>query len=378
MDLFSSATKIEERLVRSATQKRIPLGGAFELLPLCNMNCKMCFLRLSPEELKARGRLRTVEEWLALAVEAKQEGLIFLLLTGGEPFLYPDFKELYIKLSEMGFHITLNTNGTLINEEYADLLQKYPPRRVNITLYGSSREIYRELCGNANAFDQVMKAIDLLKQRNVAVKLNGSLTRYNMDDLKEIQKIAHDLEIPLEVDHYMFPCSRKGTVPFDKGSRLTPKQAAEGFMKIRKDELSEEDFFRLSCAMSECYQKCQDSSDPQDMNDGEAEVLPCRAGRSSFWITWEGKMSMCVFLENMSVPVFETGFAKAWKKIQEYRDKIQMPKACTQCEKRHFCTVCGACAYTETGAFDQKPEYMCELTQEKLRLMDEYVKERRV
>ena len=74
MDLFSSATKIEERLVRSATQKRIPLGGAFELLPLCNMNCKMCFLRISPEELKARGRLRTVEEWLALAEEEKKEG----------------------------------------------------------------------------------------------------------------------------------------------------------------------------------------------------------------------------------------------------------------------------------------------------------------
>ena len=81
MTPFTPATKIEERLVQSATEKQIPLGGSFELLPLCNMNCRMCFLRLNPEEMKAQGRLRTAEEWLELAVQAKDAGMLFLLLT---------------------------------------------------------------------------------------------------------------------------------------------------------------------------------------------------------------------------------------------------------------------------------------------------------
>ena len=72
MDALSSTTKLEERIVLSATRKRIPLGGAFELLPLCNMDCRMCFLRLTPEQMKAQGRLRTADEWLALAEEAKK------------------------------------------------------------------------------------------------------------------------------------------------------------------------------------------------------------------------------------------------------------------------------------------------------------------
>ena len=103
MDTFSSTTKLEERLVLSATQKRIPLGGAFELLPLCNMNCQMCFLRLTPEEMKQQGRLRSADEWLELAAQAKEAGMLFLLLTGGEPFLYPEFSKYNLKSSLISF-----------------------------------------------------------------------------------------------------------------------------------------------------------------------------------------------------------------------------------------------------------------------------------
>ena len=133
MTPFTPATKIEERLVQSATEKQIPLGGSFELLPLCNMNCRMCFLRLNPEEMKAQGRLRNAEEWLELAVQAKDAGMLFLLLTGGEPFLYPEITGLYPQLAKLGLYITINTNGTLITEEHADMLQRHLPRRVNIT-----------------------------------------------------------------------------------------------------------------------------------------------------------------------------------------------------------------------------------------------------
>ena len=45
MDALDSVTKIEERIVIKATQANIPLGGTFELTPLCNMNCDMCFIR---------------------------------------------------------------------------------------------------------------------------------------------------------------------------------------------------------------------------------------------------------------------------------------------------------------------------------------------
>ena len=53
----------------------------------------------------------------------------------GEPFLYKDFDKVYNALRNMGIIVTINTNGTLINEEIADMLSENKPRRVNITLY---------------------------------------------------------------------------------------------------------------------------------------------------------------------------------------------------------------------------------------------------
>ena len=135
MDSIQGATTLERRLVNKAKQTKNPINGSIELLPLCNMNCDMCYIRLSQSEMEAQGRLRSLDEWLQAAEEMKNAGTLFLLLTGGEPLLYPEFKQLYIKLKDMGFVITINTNGTLIDEAWADFFGEHKPRRINITLY---------------------------------------------------------------------------------------------------------------------------------------------------------------------------------------------------------------------------------------------------
>ncbi len=66
------------------------------------MNCDMCYVRLSRSEMERQGRLRTVEEWVRLAEQMQKAGTVFLLLTGGEPLLFPDFKTLYRRLRNHG------------------------------------------------------------------------------------------------------------------------------------------------------------------------------------------------------------------------------------------------------------------------------------
>ena len=104
-------------MYEDAGKRGVPLGGTFELSPLCNMNCKMCYIRISKEEMEKQGKLLTADEWLSLAKEAKSKGMLFLLLTGGEPFLYPDFWKLYESLKQMGFFVSINTNATLLEGE---------------------------------------------------------------------------------------------------------------------------------------------------------------------------------------------------------------------------------------------------------------------
>ena len=78
----------EKYLIGRAAEKHVPLNASLELLPLCNMNCDMCYVRLSREEMEAQGRLRRADEWLALAEQMRKAGTLFVLLTGGEPLLY--------------------------------------------------------------------------------------------------------------------------------------------------------------------------------------------------------------------------------------------------------------------------------------------------
>ena len=86
--------QVTEYLFRKATAKGVPLSGTFELTPVCNMDCKMCYIRLSAQEQKAKGQLRSGKAWLELAQRAKEQGLLYLLITGGEPFLHPDIRQI--------------------------------------------------------------------------------------------------------------------------------------------------------------------------------------------------------------------------------------------------------------------------------------------
>ena len=93
----------------------------------------MCYVKMTKQQQENISRLRTNEEWLNLAKQARDEGMLFLLLTGGEPFLVENFKDLYIELHKMGFCISINTNGTMIDESVVEWLKRYPPMRINMT-----------------------------------------------------------------------------------------------------------------------------------------------------------------------------------------------------------------------------------------------------
>ena len=205
---------MEKRLIQKAYIKQAPINGSLELLPLCNMNCDMCYVRLSKAEMEQKGRLRTKEEWISLARQMKDAGTLFLLLTGGEPLLFPEFKELYKELQNMGMILTINSNGTLINEEWADFFAKHKPRRINITLYGADDQAYGKLCHYPAGFQKTVNAIRMLRDREIDVKINGSITSKNEEDIKKILDIAKQYDAAVNLDTYMYPASRERNMPF--------------------------------------------------------------------------------------------------------------------------------------------------------------------
>lgn len=364
MGAINSNITLEECLVERATRNRVPLGGTLELLPLCNMNCDMCYVRLNKDELAQKGRIREKQEWLTLARQMKDEGVLFLLLTGGEPLLYPDFQELYKGLLDMGMIVTINTNGTLINEKWADFFAQYKPRRINITLYGKDENTYEKLCHYKEGFKRVVRGIHLLRAKNIDVKLNGSLTRRNKEDLPVLLNIAEKLEVPISIDTYMYPASRERNCVFSQEIRLDAKEAGEKKVEIIKRELGER--FGGYC------QQIKRLDEHEKV--GEVDCgMKCRAGKSSFVVNWQGNITPCVMLQKPSFNVFDEGFSMSWSKLVREVEKIKISVKCITCHRREICPTCAACALLETGSYTGVPNYLCDYTEGMMERATKYV-----
>lgn len=225
MDTSSIEPRLSSYLHAKACRAGTPLSGNFELTARCNFNCRMCYVHLTPEEQRSRGRELTADEWLAIAESARSRGMLFLLLTGGEPLIRPDFRYILTELKKMGLMVSVNSNGSLIDSDWLDFFRSEPPFRFNITLYGAGNESYEALCGRP-AFTKVTENIRALKEIGVGVKLNVSMTPWNVRDMAEIHKIAEELGTPMQLATYMFPPVRRSAEMVGKNDRFTPEEAA--------------------------------------------------------------------------------------------------------------------------------------------------------
>ena len=354
--------QITNYLYTKASYQGLPLSGTFELTPCCNMACKMCYVRKSKAEQEAIAPLRTPEEWIRLGERAKQAGMLYLLITGGEPFLYPGIKEVLMQLHYMGLIISVNTNGTLIDSQTIAWLKECPPSRFNVTLYGASDETYERLCGNPKGFTQATQAIRLLKEAGFVVKINCSVTPQNVDDLEGMFAFAREEQLVIQATSYMFPPVRRDADMVGVNERFTPEEAAYQAARITALADGEQMFLermKTNAPLSlpaELEEEC-----PQI--EGEGEGIRCRAGKCSFWITWEGNMLPCgIFPNDASDNVFRLGFEKAWMNVREKTREIRLPAKCKECELKEQCKACAAMVITESGNFHTVPEYRCQMS----------------
>lgn len=347
--------KIEEFLCENATINHTPINAILELTPHCNMNCSMCYVRLSPKESNELGGIRSVEEWKSIASEMHDAGTLFVLLTGGEPLLYPEFQELYLHLQKLGMIITINTNGTLLDEKWADFFAQHKPRRMNITIYGKDADAYNRLCNYADGYEKAVKAIQLLRERHIDVKINGSATIFNENDSEKIIELAETLQVPWKIDTYMYPASRERNKHFDESTRLSPAEAA----KLRTDLMKKRNY-----DFGEMAKDFLEKSENAISESSENNMVSCRAGRSSFAINWQGYMRPCILVTQPEVAVFSTNFRSAWEQIVEKTAKIRLSSKCSVCAMRDVCQTCPACALLETGSYQGTPQYMCDYTKQ--------------
>lgn len=343
----------------------LPIAGNFELTARCNFNCPMCYVHMTDEQVKAVGRELTAQEWLKIAQEARDRGMIFVLLTGGEPLVRKDFFEIYRGMKEMGLLISINSNGSMLEGKILEEFLKDPPFRFNISLYGGCNETYKNMCG-LPVYDRVKENIRALRRAGVEVSLNLSITPYNCQDLERIYNDAVELDVNVKATSYMYPPIRVNGEQFGCGNRLPAEEAAKYSIQWDKLRFSDEEF-RLRMESMASLMAVEEPECPMESDEG----VRCRAGSTSFWMTWDGRMLPCGMLPGPTAYPLETGFEAAWEEIKTKTAVIRTPVKCVTCPKRPVCPVCAAVCVTETGAFDRVPKFVCRQTDETIRLAGE-------
>ena len=349
----------------------VPIAGNFELTARCNFNCPMCYVHMTEEQVEAAGKELTVQQWLDIARQAKERGMIFALLTGGEPLMRKDFFEIYKGMKQMGLLVSVNSNGSMIQGPILEKFLEDPPCRFNISLYGGSNETYKNMCGR-QVYDQVKENIRALRKAGIDVSLNLSITPYNRADLAQIYADAVELDVNVRASSYMYPPIRLEDGSFGCGNRLSASDAAECAVEWDLLRFSPEEFAQRAQNMANLV-----DMDKEGCAVESGEGVRCRAGSTSFWITWDGRMLPCGMMTQPEFYPMQSGFDAAWEELRAATERIRMPAECVTCDHKDVCGVCAAVCFTETGRFDGVPEYVCEKSRHTVRFTQQAYAERK-
>ncbi|MCX8128622.1 MAG: radical SAM protein [Clostridia bacterium] len=365
-------TELTNKLISAAKEKRLPISGAFELTPRCNLKCKMCYVCQPVNDKQTMANERSAEEWIRLAKEMRDAGVLFLLLTGGEVFLREDFKEIYEQISEMGFIIQIYTNATMITPEIAKWLGKRPPSKVSVTLYGSTPEMYEKVCGFADGYERTVRGIDLLIAEGIVVEVKTTVVRGNKDEFNRIAAFAEKRNIKFGVVNYISP-RREGCCSDPEGERLSPEELAEYEMSITEYNKRKHGEITLDPAtydnLDDYEQSGKSNGELLAPSSEKEDPFRCSAGKCGFWISWNGRMLACGIMNKPETYPLQTGFLQAWEGLKKLCSVIPNCDPCSECSVKEYCSRCPARLLTETGCYDKPAPYLCETAHKRMEVV---------
>lgn len=335
-----------------AREKYVPVSATFELTPLCNLDCKMCYVHLNREQLNGASLL-TTEQWKDLMRQSVEAGVMFASLTGGECLTYPGFKELYLYLFSMGIQVSILSNGILMNDDIIELFKKYPPALIQITLYGASEDGYEKVTGH-RVFSKVVGNLKKLKEANIPFRIAVTPNEFMDDGVETIHFLA-EMGFEFIVNSgIMSPREETGREVHD-ANLDTYIEISRAWREVKGGELSPE---------------CDEESLPSFGGNGEnsdANIgVKCGAGRSTFSISWKGEMKPCNLFPCEPQYPLEVGVKKAWEGITEIAKNFRNPSECEGCKYYYSCKHCAA--EHATGApIGQANPAVCEWTKRMIR-----------
>lgn len=303
----------KRRLEAAAETAGTALSVECELTVSCNFRCPMCYAR----EDFPQGDLSTAE-WIGIFDAAVASGVLFAVLTGGEPLSRPDFWTLYEHLFSQGVRITLFTNGYFLDRSAVERLKKHPPELVAISLYGHSPETVLRNAGTPDGFLRTDSAIDLLLAAGVPLAVRTVATRGIAEILPGILEYVRSKGLFLGYQPYLAPSLQDRLHPFRE--RLLPRELADFESSVRS-------------AFPGVY------GGRNEERDGDYPIL-CQALRSACFVSHDGFLRPCPLAEEPSMDLRRLPFPDAYRKAAAQWKELLKSSPCASCLMKSGCLGC--------------------------------------
>ena len=338
--------------------KRNIISFDLELTARCNNNCRHCYINLPVNDKAAKEKELTFSEIMKIADEAVSLGALWCLITGGEPLLRDDFADIYLALRKKGLLVSVFTNAALITEEHIKLFKKYPPRDIEVSVYGVTKETYERVTRIPGSFDKFMRGLDLLLNSGVKVRFKAMALRSNVHELSDISKFCRE--------------RTKDYFRFDPQLHLrfggNPRRNEE----IKTERLSPEKIVALEKADSERFKSLEKNCDklinPEFSNINCNHLFHCGTGNGSFSVSYDGFFRLCSSLwhPDCIYNLKKGSLTEAWEDfVPKVRSMTSDDKnflgECRKCPIINLCMWCPAHAHLETGKMDKPVDFFCKI-----------------
>ncbi len=358
------------QFVKTKAANKTPLSLSVELTARCNNDCRHCYINRPAGDQEAMAKELSLAEWERIADMAKEAGVLWCLISGGEPMLRPDFFDLYLMFKRKGFLITLFTNGTLLTEEAVAFFKQYPPYKIEVSVYGVTEETYVAVTGKKGYCERMKEGIERLLEAGLYTCLKTPLIRSNQHEAEEI----YDYCVSRTREPFRFDTALHQRMDFD----------AERNALIREERLTDEQVLdleglrpeRIAALKEACeHPKRKIYTDPET---GKQPLFRCRAGSESVTVDPYGRLRLCAML---SAPEFlydlRTGTLN--EAMGEFRSRIlSLPNENPKFERCKTCralTLCNWCPGRASLAYGQADAFMPEICRVAEKRFDALMKE---
>ena len=345
-----------EKLGRKALERRIPLIGVVELTSRCNLNCLHCYVTPSVRKKSNDHPDPATPQWVRWIDEFADAGCLYLLFTGGETLLRPDFPEIYLHACRKGILTTVFTNGTMVTERIIETFNTCPPQCIEISLYGATAETYEKITGVEGSFEKCLQGIRRIKKEGFNLKLKTMLLTINSHELEDMKAFAADLGASFRYDAGVFPRLDGDRSPLQY--RVSPEIAVQKESHDRKRVKQWHDL----------YQRLNHLS-------SKGSLYECGAGVNTFHVDAAGILRPCFMVPGAKYDLKNHRFHDMWfeKGFVRFQRPGEMPQICKKCDKKSLCGYCPGFFHLENGDERIFSTFLCEIGARRKNMISRYI-----